>query len=482
MMRAAARFLVITAVMAGAVACDDGDAEPTPVDQMIVDQMVVDQMVEPDMMIVDMLVEPDAMVVDMMPEVDMMPGRRPTGIDAPIAAECPDRRHRAPQVTIEAPAELLTYDGMVSVGRSAPGTFLLTAGADTITIQVPIAADAVLRRGGNFEMMWRQQTRGFIEQFLLLRDEAGDIAFVAGAGTSWMLQHFQAREAVRENVELAGRCQEAGDRCYDRIDREMIFATANRRRALLPGTSSDFTTDGGTFQLHVDQAFQVSCAVLCPNVANQWFVFWMVRDYDDLMPDFDGDGVLDGEDICPAVADPEAVDTDMDGIGDSCDQAPNEPGPGLPCAHPYDCPSRVCLPEGVCQAGQHVAAGAIEVCDGIDNDGNGEIDDGLADCAEANRCVVGADVAAMGELMRGMPGTLTATPTFEGPACEGVSVTTISWDITADGEADGEGETIDLRRLRGMNAIPVVLRLTDSRGGITEVTARVPVAASEFCP
>lgn len=463
-------------------ACDDGgsDPAPSPVDQLIVDQAVVDMTIAPDMAVVDMAIEPDAMP-DMAVEVDMMPGRRPTGIDAPIAAECP-ARHRDPQVTIEAPGELLTYDGMGSIGRMAPGVFTLALGADNLVLHVPPSADAVLRRAGSFQVMWRQQTRGYLEHFLLLRDDGGKIAFVAGAGTSWMLQQFSAREAVREDVSLAGRCQEAGDRCYDRIDREMIFANANRRRALLPGASSDFTTDGGTFQLHVDQAFQVGCAVLCPNVGNQWFVFWMVRDYPDLMPDFDGDGVLDGDDSCPTVAQPDGIDTDMDGIGDACDQAPNDPGPGLACEHPYGCPSRVCLPDGICQAGAFIVAGAPEVCDGIDNDGNGEADDGLDGCDAGGYCVIGADVAAMGELMRGEPGALVATPTLEGPGCAGVTVDALAWDVDQDDEIDGEGDTLELRRLRGMNPIPVVLRLTDSRGGITEVTARVPVAASEFCP
>ncbi|GBF89234.1 hypothetical protein Rsub_02111 [Raphidocelis subcapitata] len=37
------------------------------------------------------------------------------------------------------------------------------------------------------------------------------------------------------------------------------------------------------------------------------------------LPDSDGDGIPDREDVCPFVADPEQVDSDGDGIGDACD-------------------------------------------------------------------------------------------------------------------------------------------------------------------
>jgi len=36
-------------------------------------------------------------------------------------------------------------------------------------------------------------------------------------------------------------------------------------------------------------------------------------------PDTDGDGVVDAQDNCPAVSNPDQVDTDIDGLGDACD-------------------------------------------------------------------------------------------------------------------------------------------------------------------
>ena len=43
--------------------------------------------------------------------------------------------------------------------------------------------------------------------------------------------------------------------------------------------------------------------------------------------DKDDDGLLDAEDNCPEVYDPDQLDTDLDGIGDACDICPNAPDP-----------------------------------------------------------------------------------------------------------------------------------------------------------
>ena len=37
------------------------------------------------------------------------------------------------------------------------------------------------------------------------------------------------------------------------------------------------------------------------------------------MTDYDGDGVLDGEDNCPTISNPDQEDTDGDGRGDVCE-------------------------------------------------------------------------------------------------------------------------------------------------------------------
>lgn len=44
---------------------------------------------------------------------------------------------------------------------------------------------------------------------------------------------------------------------------------------------------------------------------------------DDQAPDADGDGVTDGQDNCPTIANPDQADRDGDGVGDVCDQCPD---------------------------------------------------------------------------------------------------------------------------------------------------------------
>ena len=124
----------------------------------------------------------------------------------------------------------------------------------------------------------------------------------------------------------------------------------------------------------------------------------------------------------------------------------------------------------------YVVPGAPEVCDGDDDDGDGMADEGLDGCTPDTWCGVTATVSG-GELVRGEAGELVA----EVSACPGVTITRVAWDLGPDGREDGEGERLALRALRGMDAAGV-LRVEDSRGGITEVPFHVPVAASEFCP
>lgn len=64
--------------------------------------------------------------------------------------------------------------------------------------------------------------------------------------------------------------------------------------------------------------------------------------------DADGDGVPDATDNCPTVSNPDQRDSDGDGTGDACDSTPNGNSGGTP-----------------------------EVCDGLDNDHNGVIDDNV---------------------------------------------------------------------------------------------------------
>jgi hypothetical protein len=97
-------------------------------------------------------------------------------------------------------------------------------------------------------------------------------------------------------------------------------------------------------------------------------------------PDRDDDGIPDVLDVCPDAADPTQLDGDGDGRGDACDAcfSPNPldevdgDGDGVtPC-------------EGDCDdARVDVRPGAPEICDGVDQDCGGEVDEGVL-----NRCGV----------------------------------------------------------------------------------------------
>ncbi len=56
----------------------------------------------------------------------------------------------------------------------------------------------------------------------------------------------------------------------------------------------------------------------------QGFGFWRLDNlrYELSDPDTDGDGVIDNDDNCPLVANPDQLDSDGDGLGDACDACP----------------------------------------------------------------------------------------------------------------------------------------------------------------
>jgi sugar lactone lactonase YvrE len=77
-------------------------------------------------------------------------------------------------------------------------------------------------------------------------------------------------------------------------------------------------------------------------------------------PDTDGDGVLDFEDNCPRIANPDQADTDRDGVGDACDNCPGVANPdqvdsvgdGIGDACRTCITGRACTPAQSCHLGR----------------------------------------------------------------------------------------------------------------------------------
>jgi len=79
-----------------------------------------------------------------------------------------------------------------------------------------------------------------------------------------------------------------------------------------------------------------------------------------ILPDADRDGVADGEDACPAVANPDQADVDGDRVGDACDTCPATADPGQEDGD-ADGSGDACQPVLIFQGIRHAGGDRLEV-------------------------------------------------------------------------------------------------------------------------
>ena len=152
-------------------------------------------------------------------------------------------------------------------------------------------------------------------------------------------------------------------------------------------------------------------------------------------PDWDGDGILNEDDNCPWVYNPDQADLDRDGVGDACD--PDIDGDGWlneDDCKPYD---------------PLIHPGAVELCDGQDNNCSGITDEGyeyiayngavlqLGDPCGTGICEGGEVVCAADKLSAICSTGYLAEPK---PICNGLDVTCNG--ITDEGFPDTDGDGV----------------------------------------
>jgi len=142
------------------------------------------------------------------------------------------------------------------------------------------------------------------------------------------------------------------------------------------------------------------------SLAYAWTGVRCVRDLPGPADDIDADGAPNEADNCPGRSNPGQEDLDTDGIGDVCD--PDADGDGV-AASAGDCNDR----------DKAIHAGAAETCNGVDDDCDGQVNEGIVGCCSGeevgppcNGCPSGTFIPV------GWVGVPAGTFTMGSPAAE----------------------------------------------------------------
>ena len=143
--------------------------------------------------------------------------------------------------------------------------------------------------------------------------------------------------------------------------------------------------------------------------------------------DDDNDGLLDDNDNCPLVGNPDQIDTDDDGSGDKCDE--DADGDGFPDdndCQPLDSSSY---------------PGAVEACDDKDNDCDGQIDEDLGEIS----CGKGLCAKTVVACTNGKPAICDPFAEAQAELCDGLDndCNDVVDEGFVDNDADGLADCVD---------------------------------------
>ena len=141
--------------------------------------------------------------------------------------------------------------------------------------------------------------------------------------------------------------------------------------------------------------------------------------------DDDCDGSVDEGDVCPAAPGACEPCTLADSCGDSCVWLAGDTTPSClaECSDSSGCEADETCTEGLCvpNSGRCSEPGD-EVCDGVDNDGDGEIDEGACDLSEDGTCLFSGECAPGSVCLQGICATTcTADEDCEDSPCLNLS-------------------------------------------------------------